>query len=349
DQLLHAAKYMTIRQLTTSDYPALEQFLVRHRDSSMFLRANSRRGGLDYEGKVFQATYAAALDDGHIVGVAGHCWNGMMLLQAPEQAAAVAKRCVEISGRPVTGFAGPLRHVRDAQVALGFADTAAAADKHESLYALDLTTFQVPSQFADAVARCRAPRPEEYPLLRDWRSPTTARSSAEKTTTRIDRARRSFLTRRLRKATRGCTWRMACRCRCLLSTRHCPISCSSEASTRRRTSAAATTRKFPWRHPSLRHASAARRAPCCSRTVRARSAHIPHSVSHASAITHSSSACEVSFLADSVRFESLFRPSYCRRTCTHSYSLLWPGRKWRPAKSPASSRIRRARPFRVRP
>ena len=81
---------MTLRLLTPSDESRLEAFLAGHRDTSMFLRANARRTGLADRGEMYQATYAAAFRDGHIIGVAGHCWNGMVLVQAPEQTADVA-------------------------------------------------------------------------------------------------------------------------------------------------------------------------------------------------------------------------------------------------------------------
>src|SRR5262249_28506501 len=79
-----------LRLLTPADASALEAFLAQHRDSSMFLRANARRAGLEYRGETFQAVYAAAFRDGAMVAVAAHCWNGMLLVQAPERAEDVA-------------------------------------------------------------------------------------------------------------------------------------------------------------------------------------------------------------------------------------------------------------------
>src|SRR5262249_5118353 len=119
-----------IRLLTSSDISALDAFLIAHRDSSMFLRANARRAGLDYRGEPFQAVYAAAIRDERMVGVAAHCWNGMLLMQAPEAAAVVATACVDWSGRGVTGFAGPLEHVHEARAALGLADRSSMSDKN---------------------------------------------------------------------------------------------------------------------------------------------------------------------------------------------------------------------------
>src|SRR6476659_11036561 len=94
------------RPLTAADTSSLETFLALHRDSSMFLRANVRRAGLTYQGLRDEANYAGAFRDDRMIGVAAHCWNGMLLVQAPEEAPAVAVSCVEWSGRPVTGLAG---------------------------------------------------------------------------------------------------------------------------------------------------------------------------------------------------------------------------------------------------
>src|ERR1700730_13505787 len=156
------------RLLTPFDESLLEEFLVSHRDSSMFLRANARRAGLAYLGEPFQAIYAAALGDGRVIGVAAHCWNGIVLVQAPEQTAELARACVEWSGRSVTGLSGPLEQVRRARSGLGLAEAAAALDGHEWLYALDLSELIVPARSAAAII-CRAPRPEERDTLCRWR------------------------------------------------------------------------------------------------------------------------------------------------------------------------------------
>lgn len=161
---------MNARLLTPLDEPLLEEFLASHPDSSMFLRANARRAGLTYEGKPFQAIYAAAFRDGNIIGVAAHCWNGIVLVQAPEQTAELCRTCVEWSGRRVTGLSGPLEQVRLARTALGLADAAAALEGDEWLYALDLSELVIPEALSNATIVCRAPRPEERDTLCAWRA-----------------------------------------------------------------------------------------------------------------------------------------------------------------------------------
>ena len=160
---------MDLRLLTPLDESRLEDFLALHRDSSMFLRANLRRMGLAYEGKPFQAIFAAAFEGGRLIGVAAHCWNGMVLVQAPDHAADVTTACVGASGLKVTGFSGPLDQVRRARAALGLADADTAADGDEWLYALELSELVVPAALSSGTIVCRPPRPEERDTLCAWR------------------------------------------------------------------------------------------------------------------------------------------------------------------------------------
>jgi GNAT superfamily N-acetyltransferase len=156
------------RPLTPFDESLLEEFLVSHRDSSMFLRANARRAGLAYRGEPFHAIYVAAFRDRRMVGVAAHCWNGIVLVQAPEQTEELARACVEWSGRSVTGLSGPLEQVRRARSGLGLAEAVAALEGGEWLYALDLAELVMPA-LSNAAIVCRAPRPEERDTLCAWR------------------------------------------------------------------------------------------------------------------------------------------------------------------------------------
>jgi GNAT superfamily N-acetyltransferase len=164
---------MTLRLLSGADAAVLDRFLAGHRDSSMLLRANARLAGLDYRGEKCQAVYAAAFRDGRdavMVGVAAHCWNGSLLMQAPEHPAELARVCVEWSGRQVTGLLGPRDQVRQARTALGLADAAAALEGDESLYALDLSELAIPVALSSGLVACRPPREQERATLHAWRA-----------------------------------------------------------------------------------------------------------------------------------------------------------------------------------
>ena len=158
---------MQVRVLTAADGIVLDRFLTCHRDTSMFLRENARRGGLTYQGKPFQAVYVGGFDSGQMVGVAAHCWNGWLLVQTPDGAEKVARGCVEASGRAVTGFSGPPEHVRLARSSLGLENAPTRLSGDERLYALDLANLVLPPTPSGTV--CRRPRDDERDTLREWR------------------------------------------------------------------------------------------------------------------------------------------------------------------------------------
>ena len=157
------------RRLDPADQSALEVFLRAHRDTSMFLRSNLSRSGISYRPEPFHADYTGGYRDLELVGVAAHCWNGMLLLQAPEGAGELARACVRHSGRRVTGFCGPVDQVREARAALDLHDAPAAVDDDESLWGLDLVDLVIPEILQNAAIIARPPRAEERDLLCDWR------------------------------------------------------------------------------------------------------------------------------------------------------------------------------------
>jgi ribosomal protein S18 acetylase RimI-like enzyme len=158
-----------IRLLGAGDAAALETFLTGHADSSMFLRANARAAGLVYHGRPLEAEYVAAIEGGRIVAVAAHCWNGMVIVQAPEHAEAVAREVVRHSGRTVSGISGPAHQVASVRSALGFDDRPAPKFGREDLFALELVDLVVPQALADGRWTCRPPRDDELDLVIDWR------------------------------------------------------------------------------------------------------------------------------------------------------------------------------------
>ena len=159
-----------LRLLRPGDEVALDGFLARHAETSMFLRANARSAGLTDRGEPLQGTYVAAMQGGTIAAVAAHCWNGMVLVQAPEGfAAAVACEAVRRSGRAVTGFSGPWEQVVAARRALDLGAAPVAKDSRDELYVLDLARLVVPAGLVAGALRCRHPEAAELDALVDWR------------------------------------------------------------------------------------------------------------------------------------------------------------------------------------
>ena len=160
---------MHIRPLDSQDEPQLEEFLHPRRDTSMFLRSNAKRGGLNHSGRTARETFVGAFHDGKIVGVVAQGASGMLLIQASDSAADLALACVGLSLRPVTGLAGPLPQVEQAIAALRLKAEDASYNRDEWLYGLDLCDLIVPIALSTGLVACRAPVPGERGTLRAWR------------------------------------------------------------------------------------------------------------------------------------------------------------------------------------
>ena len=159
-----------IRILGEGDAQALDRFLMRHADSSLFLRSNLRIAGLVDRGRPLQGTYAAAFRAGEIVGVAGHFWNETVILQAPAQAADLVAAAVAASGRRLGGLIGPHAQVVAARQGLGLTTRPPLIAEEEILYALPLAQLSPPAPLTCGRVTCRNGRPGDVDRLTDWRA-----------------------------------------------------------------------------------------------------------------------------------------------------------------------------------
>jgi len=171
-----------IRILSEGDEAWLDRFLMRHADSSLFLRSNLRIAGLVDQGRALQGTYAAAVRQGEIVAVVGHFWNENLILQAPEQAAELAAAAIKASRRRLGGLIGPHEQVMAARRGLGLMGRATHIAEEEILYALPLAQLRTPEPLADGRVCCRNGRPADFDLLTDWRAAYSAETLGESET-----------------------------------------------------------------------------------------------------------------------------------------------------------------------
>ncbi|BAT53818.1 GCN5-related N-acetyltransferase [Nostoc sp. NIES-3756] len=158
----------TCKTLQSGDESLLENFLLQHVNTSMFLRSNWREGGLNNEGGRFQGTYVAAIEDDKIVAVAAHYWNGMIVVQAPVYLAEVAQAVMEQSDLFISGIAGPATQVEATKQALGLGNQPTQLDEQEILFSLTLQDLQVPPALASGAVQCRLPHTQELELLSEW-------------------------------------------------------------------------------------------------------------------------------------------------------------------------------------
>ncbi|MEW6776962.1 MAG: GNAT family N-acetyltransferase [Bdellovibrionota bacterium] len=160
-----------MRLLAPGEEALLESFLAEHSDSTMLLRSNLRSGGLHYGGHTYQAVYAAAVEGegeaARVAGVAAHCWNNVLLIQAADSPGLLARAALEASGRPVAGILGPWWQVLEARTALGLSTAPAASEGRDYLYALDIEKLRVPEKLTQL--KYRLPWPVDLPILTRWR------------------------------------------------------------------------------------------------------------------------------------------------------------------------------------
>ncbi len=162
-----------IRVLRAGDEPALLRFLEGHPHTTMFLRANLRKAGIEDHGEMFQGTYVGAWVDGRVVAAAVHNWNGDLHIECAERPSAleeVARFAVESSRRRILGFLGPWEQVCAARSALGCDDRAPRTLSREDLFALDLEDLRVPEALTtDAIEFRSATAADIESPLTDWR------------------------------------------------------------------------------------------------------------------------------------------------------------------------------------
>jgi ribosomal protein S18 acetylase RimI-like enzyme len=166
-----------VRLLGRGDEAELERFLAPLADSSLFLLASSRKGGLTDQGQPFQATYAAAFEEGRMVGVAACSWLGTVVVQAPRELAAVVREAIRASGRQVTAMIGPYHQAVTACAAIGRSPLSLERDL---LFGVDLAALEVPDDLASGRAVCRPAHRDELPLLAEWRARFIVETNVER-------------------------------------------------------------------------------------------------------------------------------------------------------------------------
>jgi RimJ/RimL family protein N-acetyltransferase len=161
---------LELRVLQPDDQPSLEAFLLPRIASSMFLLGNSRVAGLCDRGERLQGTYAAAFEDGTMVGVVAHFWNGNTILQAEHHGPALCRHAVRESQRPLVGLLGPSAQVASLLAAFAIEPAQLRLDSIESLFHLPLERLRIPPELASGAVRARLAREDDLPLVARWRA-----------------------------------------------------------------------------------------------------------------------------------------------------------------------------------
>ncbi len=157
-----------IRILRSGDEQPLFGFLCKRTDSVNLMLSNLGRVGLKREDMPYEGCYAGLFENGQLIALAVHYWNGMLFIEAPHAAARLARLAVEQSGYPLRGFYGPADEVAAAREGLGVngAPTRLAVTPH--LMVLDLDALRLPEQLRSPETRVRRARAGELELLANW-------------------------------------------------------------------------------------------------------------------------------------------------------------------------------------
>lgn len=144
------------------DEEELDAFLASHAHRSMHLRAELGRGRV-------RSNFALARRHGRIVGAAVQLATGMIALQAPVAAGALAAAVLRNTRWRLGGFFGPEDQVQAACRYLGADAVALLEDAHEDEFALDLGELRLPAILQEKTLVCRLAGEADFDHLVQWR------------------------------------------------------------------------------------------------------------------------------------------------------------------------------------
>jgi RimJ/RimL family protein N-acetyltransferase len=205
-----------IRILQPGDETALEAFLLPRVESSMFLIGNLRAAGLIDNGQTYTGAYAAAFEDGMVVGAVAHYWNNNLVFQAPAHLDALWRAAVGASRRPIGGLIGPNAQVAAAYAAPGIDAAQIQLDETERLYRLKLADLLVPDGLSSGRLSGRRIEPRDVELMVEWEVAYLIEAIGEEESPQLWTRCRASVERSLKQ---GRTW--------VLEDRDEPVACSS--------------------------------------------------------------------------------------------------------------------------
>ena len=164
---------LRVRDLSDGDLEAVNAFLLRHADSSMFLLNNVRNAGLEYSARRGSAEYWGAFGpDGALTGVIAHCWNGDVLVQAPEAPtlSALVDALASEADRSIAGALGDDDQVQAVLDLVGGTEETCALHACEALYALGLNDLRGSSSCPSPFTPSPPPHPNPPPPGVLWKN-----------------------------------------------------------------------------------------------------------------------------------------------------------------------------------
>ena len=164
-----------VRALRPGDEAALEAFLLRHLETSVFLLSNLRAAGFEDRGETLQGRYAAVLDGwrhrrrGRVTSGTAWCCSRRRP-PAIAQIPALLEACLTTVGRRVEGFLGPWDQVEAARRAYDAGGRGLQFHQRDVLQSLDLADLAVPAPLAEGRYLCRPAEETDLRFLTGWRA-----------------------------------------------------------------------------------------------------------------------------------------------------------------------------------
>ncbi len=156
---------VTLRPAIPGDEPAIEAFLSRHAESSMFLRSNFATFGLSGSDDPRSTHFWLKTGASGIAAVFGRSNGGFLMAQAPNASRADWDAfCDLLVGQKIAGITGASNQVSLGLDALGLDAAQFSLVRPEPLYALDLSRLRIP----DLPGTLRAPAGPDRTLMSIW-------------------------------------------------------------------------------------------------------------------------------------------------------------------------------------
>jgi len=162
-----------IAPATEADRPEIAAYLATRSATCMIMRTNLHEVGLTWTGPAGatrQSQYVVARRDGGVIGVAAHCWNNNVLIQADVRAGALVAAVLARSGRRLAGLLGPLEQVDEARGTVGDRAARVRLDTRQTLMALALDQLVIPPALQDERVVGRRARLGDRAQLIAWRA-----------------------------------------------------------------------------------------------------------------------------------------------------------------------------------
>ncbi|PJE31801.1 Acetyltransferase (GNAT) family protein [Pseudooceanicola antarcticus] len=151
-----------IREAAPADIPAMEAFLSRHPETSMFLRSNIAAQGVGQTEHPYSGDYLIWPAEGPIRAIFGISGRGFLMLQCPgQEREAFDAAAAHFAGRHMRGLTGEAGQARAYLDALGLT-AQIERNEVEPLYSLDL------ADLPEVPGKLRAPEPGDEALLTRW-------------------------------------------------------------------------------------------------------------------------------------------------------------------------------------